>query len=62
MIYGISHKTLIDSKPLRIKFDETDIQQNQISDQAKKLYHIYFSHYFSKIKVDSYPSLPIKKH
>ena len=24
MIYGISHKTLIDSKPLRIKFDETD--------------------------------------
>ena len=37
------------------------MQQNQISDQAKKLYHIYFSHYFSKIKIDSYPSLPIKK-
>ena len=37
------------------------LRQNQISHKFKKRYHILFSHYFEKIKVDSYDSFPIEK-
>ena len=83
-IYDISYKTLIDPKPLRIRFDEID-GFIRIYDRTRyltlfgseKYEAIYnrirclislksaityiFSHYFAKIKVDSYDSLPIEK-
>ena len=83
LIYDISYKTLINPKPLRIRFDKTD-GFIRISDGTRYLtligsenYFIYsrirylvslkisiiyvFSHYYVKIKVDSYDSLPIEK-
>ena len=84
MIYDVSHKTLIGSKPLRIRLDKID-RIVRISDGTryltlfgtKKYDAIYdrirylmsvkssiiyiFSHYFAKIKFDSYDSLPIGK-
>ena len=84
LIYDISYKTLIDSKPLRFRFDKIDgfiriydgpryltlfgaekyeafysIIRYLISQKSSITY--IFSHYFAKIKVDSYDSLPIEK-
>ena len=84
MINYISHKTLIASKPLRIRVDKTYgfIKFNNGSKHLvllgpekydviyKRIRYIIslksnmtyaFSHYFAKIKVDSYDSLPIEK-
>ena len=84
MIYVISHKNLIDPKPLRIKFNRIDGfiriydgTRYLILFRSEKYDAIYdriryvkslksgityiFSHYFSKIKVDSYDSLPTEK-
>ena len=84
MIYDISYKTLITSKPLRIKPDKTDgfirIYDGTIyltffgSENYDAIYNIIryiislkrsiryiFFHYFVKIKVDSYDSLPLEK-
>ena len=81
LIYDISYKTLIDSKPLRIRFDKIDgiiniydgtrhlrlfstKKYDAIYDRIRYLISLkssityIFSHYFSKIKVDSYDSLP----
>ena len=84
MIYNISHKTLIDSKPLHSRFDKID-GLIRIYDGTRYLtmfgsekydanydrirYRIslkisvtyVFSHYFAKIRVDYYGSLPIEK-
>ena len=84
MIYNISYKTLIDPKPLHIRFDKIDgfiwiydgTTQLTLSGSEKYdtiynriryvislksgITHI-FSHYFTKIKVDSFNSLPIEK-
>ena len=81
LIYDISYKTLIDPKPLCIRFDKIDgftkifdgtrylilfgsekyeAIYNRI--RSKKWHHIYFFHYFAKIKFDSYDSLPIEKN
>ena len=84
LIYDISYKTLIGSKPLRIGFDKID-GSIKIYDGTKyltlfgtKIYDaIYdriryltslkinftylFFHYFAKIRVDSYDSLPREK-
>ena len=85
LIYDISYKILIGSKPLQIRFDKIDgiiriydESRNLTLFGTKKYDTIYdkirylislksnithiFSHYFAKIKVDSYYSLPIKKH
>ena len=84
LIYDISYKTLIGSKPLRIRFDEIDgiiriyngtrhltlfgtKKYDAIYDRIRYLISLkssityIFSHYFAKIKVDSYDSLPIEK-
>ena len=84
MIYDISYKTLIDSKPLRIRFfkvdgivriyDGTRYLTLFGSEKCEAIYNriryliskksgitYIFSHYFAKIKVDSYDSLPIEK-
>ena len=76
LIYEIPYKTLIDSKPLRIRFNKIDGTRYLILFGSEK-YAIYnrirylislrsgvtyiFYHYFGKIKVDSYDSLPIEK-
>ena len=66
-IYDISYKTLISSKPLRIRFYKID-GIVRIYDGTRYLtlastikISRYFSHYFVKIKVDSYNSLLIEK-
>ena len=84
MIYNISYKTLIDPKPLCIRFDQIDefirIYDGTRyltlfgSEEYEAIYNrirylisqksgitYIFSHYFAKIKVDSYDSLPIEK-
>ena len=84
MIYDISYKTLIGSKPLRIRFDKIDgfiriydgtryltlfgsEKYDAICDRIRYLISLksgityIFSHYFAKIKVDSYDSLTIEK-
>ena len=84
MIYDISYKTLIDLKPLRIRFDKIDglirfydgsrYLTLFVSEKYDAIYHrirylislkssitYIFSHYFAKIKVDSYVSLPIER-
>ena len=82
LIYVVSYKTLIDSKPLRIRFDkidgliriydgaryliffgseEYDAIYNRIKLSLKKGITYIFSHYFAKIKVDSFDSLPLKE-
>ena len=82
LIYDISCKTLIDPKPLCIRFDKIsgfvriydrtrylilfgsekfDAIYLMISYKPKKQYHIFFSHCYAKIKVDSYDFLPIEK-
>ena len=84
LIYDISYKTLIGSKPLRIRFDKIDgfiriydgtryltlfgsEKYDAICDRIRYLISLksgityIFSHYFAKIKVDSYDSLPIEK-
>ena len=84
LIYDISYKTLIGSKPLRIRFNKingiTRIYDGSrylslpgtenydvIYDRIRYLISLkssityIFSHYFAKIKVDSYDSLPIEK-
>ena len=84
MIYNISYKTLIDPKPLHIRFDKIDgfiwiydgTTQLTLSGSEKydTIYNriryvislksgitYIFSHYFTKIKVDSFNSLPIEK-
>ena len=84
LIYDISYKTLIGSKPLRIRFDKIDgfiriydgtryltlfgsEKCDAIYDRIRYLRSLksgityIFSHYFAKIKVDSYDSLPIEK-
>ena len=84
MIYNISYKTLIDPKPLHIRFDQIE-RFIRIYDETRYLtlfgsekyeaiyhrirYHMslkssityIFFHYFIKIKVDSYDSLPTEK-
>ena len=84
MIYDISYKTLIDSKPLRIRFNKTDgfiriydstryltlhgsEKYDAIYNRIRYLLSLksgityIFSHYFAKIKVDSYDFLPNEK-
>ena len=84
MIYNISYKTLIDPKPLHIRFDKIDgfiwIYDGTTeltlfgSEKYDTIYNriryvislksgitYIFSHYFTKIKVDSFNSLPIEK-
>ena len=84
LIYGISYKTLIGSKPLLIRFGKIhgfiriyDWTRNLKLLGSEKYDAIYdgiryfvslksgithiFSHYFAKIKVDSYGSLPIEE-
>ena len=84
MIYDISYKTLIDSKPLRIRLNKIDgfiriydgtkyltlfgsKQYDAIYNRIRYLISLksgityIFSHYFAKIKVDSYDFLPIEK-
>ena len=68
LIYDISYKTLIGSKPLCIRFSKIN-GFIRISDGTRYLTlfgslknMILFSHYFPKIKVDSYDSLPIEKY
>ena len=82
LIYDISCKTLIDPKPLRIRFfrvngiiriyegiryltlfgSETyEAIYNRITYLTSQKSTYVFSHYFTKIKVDSYDSLPIEK-
>ena len=84
MIYNISYKTLIDPKPLHIRFDKIDgfiwiydgTTQLTLfgSEKYDTIYNriryvislksgitYIFSHYFTKIKVDSFNSLPIEK-
>ena len=64
LIYDISYKTSIYSKSLRIRFDKID---GIINRRMRYLINLkssvtnIFSHYFAKIKVDSYDSLPIEK-
>ena len=61
LIYDISYKTLIGPKPLRIRLSKID-GFIRIYDETRYLTLQYiFSHYFAKIKVDSYDSLPIEK-
>ena len=84
MIYNISYKTLIDPKPLHIRFDKIDgfiwiydgTTQLTLfgSEKYDTIYNriryvislksgitYIFCHYFTKIKVDSFNSLPIEK-
>ena len=84
MIYVISYKTLIDPKPLHIRFFKIygfiiiyDGTRYLTLFGSEKYYAIYdriryllslksgityvYSHYFGKIKVDSYDSLPLEK-
>ena len=84
LIYDISYKALIDTKPLKIRFEEIDAfiriydgTRYLITLGPEKYHAIYnrirylisikggityiFSHYFAKIKIDSYNSLPIEK-
>ena len=84
MIYDISNKNFIGSKPLRTRFDKIDEfiriyngtrylklfgseKYGAIYDRIRYLISIksgityIYSHYFAKIKVDSYHSLPIVK-
>ena len=84
MIYDISYKTLIDPKPLRIRFYKIDEfirtydgtryltlfdseKYDAIYNRIRYLISLksgitfIFSHYFAKIKVDSYDSLPEEK-
>ena len=84
LIYDISYKTLIGSKPLRIRFDKIDgiikiydktryltlfgtKKYDVVYDKIRYLISIksgityIISHYFAKIKVDSYDFLPIEK-
>ena len=84
MIYHVSYKTLIGSKPLRTTLDKIDgfiriydgtryltlfgsEKYDAICDRIRYLISLksgityIFSHYFAKIKVDSYDSLPIEK-
>ena len=79
LIYDISYKTLIGSKPLRIRFDKIDgfiriydgnryltlfgtKKYDAVYDKTRYLVSLkssityISSHYFSKIKVDSYDS------
>ena len=75
-IYNILYKTLIDPKPLRIRYDKTDWfirltlfgseKYNAIYNRFKYLISQkssvkYIFFEFAKIKVDSYDSLPIEK-
>ena len=74
LIYDISYKTLIDSKPLRIRLDKIDgfiriyngtryltlLDSEKYDAIYSGITHI-FSHYLANIKVDSYDSLPIEK-
>ena len=84
MIYDISYKTLFDSKPLHIRFnnidgfvriydgtrylalfgsEKYDVIYNRIGYliSLKGVITYILSHYFAKIKVDSYDSLPIEE-
>ena len=84
LIYNFSYKTLIDVKPLRIRFDKIDgfiriydgnrylvlfgLQKyDAIYNRIRYLINqksgiaYAFSHYYAKIKVDSYDSLPLEK-
>ena len=84
LIYDISCKTVIDPKPLRIRFDKIvgfiriyggtryltffDTEKyDAIYGRTRYLTSLksgityMFSHYFPKIKADSYDSLPIEK-
>ena len=79
LIYDISYKTLIGSKPLHIRLDKIDgfvglydgirylTSFDAIYNRIRYLQSLksdityIFSHYFTKIKVDSYHSLPIEK-
>ena len=84
LIYDISYKALIDSKPLQIRFNKIDgiiriydvtryltlfASENYDAIYNRIRYFIsqksgityIFSHYFAKIKVNSYDYLPIEK-
>ena len=73
MIYDISYKTLIGSKYLRIRFDKIDgIIRTYDGIKCLTLFEQWiryvvsvitytYCHYFAKIKVHSYDSLPIEK-
>ena len=84
MIYDITYKTLIDPKPLSIRFNKIDgciriydrtryltlfgsENYDAIYNRIRYLISLkgsityIFSHYFAKVKVDSFDSLPIEK-
>ena len=82
LIYDTSYKTLIDPKPLRLRFNKVDgfiklydgskylvllgpEKHDAIYNRTRCLISLkstfIFCHYFAKIKVDSYGSLPIEK-
>ena len=76
LIYDISYKTLIGSKPLHISFNKIDgfiriyddpVKHDVVYDRIRYLVSLkssikyIFSHYFVKIKVDCHDSLPIEK-
>ena len=84
LIYEISYKTLIGSRPLRKRFNKIDgiiriydgtryltlfgtKKYDTIYDRIRYLINLkssityIFPHYFAKIKVDFYDSLPIEK-
>ena len=84
LLYEISYKTLIDPKPLSIRFDKINgfikicdgtkyltlfrsENYDDIYDRIRYLISLksgmthIFCHYFAKIRVDSYDSLPIEK-
>ena len=77
MIYNIPYKALIDSKPLRVRFNQIDgfikksmmeleiqyclARKNMMQYEANSEITYIFSHYFAKIKVNSYDSIPIDK-
>ena len=61
LIYDISYKTFMVSKPLRIRFDEIDAFI-KIYDGIKYLLLSGSELYLAKNRIDSSNSLPIEKH
>ena len=61
LIYDISYKTFMVSKPLRIRFDEIHAFM-KIYDGVKYLLLSGSERYFDKNRIASSNSLPIEKH
>ena len=71
LVYNTSYKTLIDVKPLCIRFEKIDGFNRVydgtrylvffVSENYNSIYNIIF-HNYAKIKVDSEDSLPLEKN